>query len=354
MTDRALAFHANDWLGVFYVTGGGSPFLAELLSTPGASKAVLEVNVPYATQALTELLKGTPEQAASDVTARQLAMAAYQRAKHLNPDGQSLFGLGCTASLATDRKKRGIHRAHWAIQTRDATFGFSATYDSDRAQEESLLCDQLFASLNHLALGHEIPEHVNVQTARPALDVTQLLEQGPAKVCTAKHDGRLLLPGSFNPLHDGHRQIMACAEEHTGLPGAYEITVRNADKPAIDFVSLEERLSGIADHPVWLTNTPTYIQKAELFPGVTFAIGVDTIKRVGEVRFYEHRPDLMAAAFQKFAELECKFLVFGRVHEGNFTSLSDLALPAALAALCEEVPETEFRLDISSSELRNG
>ena len=353
MTDRALAFHANDWLGVFYVTGGGSPFVSELLSTPGASKTVLEVNVPYANLALTELLKGTPEQSASDTTARQLAMAAYQRAKHLSPDSDSLFGLGCTASLATDRQKRGIHRAHWAIQTAEATFGFSATYDSDRTQEEALLCDQLFASLNHLALGHEVPEHVNVQTARPALDVMQLLELEPAGVCTAKHDGLLLLPGSFNPLHDGHRQIMACAEAHTGRAGAYEITVRNADKPAIDFISLEERLSGIADHPVWLTNTPTYIQKAELFPATTFAIGVDTIKRVGEVRFYEHRPDLMAAAFQRFAELEIKFLVFGRAQEGKFVKLSDLDLPAELAKLCEEVPESEFRLDISSSELRN-
>ena len=95
-----------------------------------------------------------------------------------------------------------------------------------------------------------------------------------------------------------------------------------------------------------------HLDLVESFPGTTFAIGVDTIKRVGEIRFYEYRQDLMAAAFQKFAVLECKFLVFGRVQGDKFISLSDLQLPDELASLCEEVPESEFRLDISSSELR--
>lgn len=352
MSDRALAFHSNSWQGVFYVTGGGSPFIAEMLSTPGASSSVLEVNVPYAADALNELLGGEPDQAASDATARQLAMAAFQRARNLATEHTDLFGLGCTASLATNREKKGIHRAHWAIQTADESHGFSTTYSGERAAEEALLCDQLFASLNHLVAGHELPTHVNVQTARPAVDITKLLNADPARVCTAPHDGKLLLPGSFNPLHDGHRQIMAVAEQRTGLPGAYEITVRNADKPAIDFISLEERLSGIADHPVWLTNTPTYAAKAALFPGATFAIGVDTIARVGEQRFYEYRQDLMEAAFEEFKRLDCHFLVFGRSDGTHFLTLDDLDLPQALRAQCTEVPESDFRADVSSTDLR--
>ena len=352
MSERAEAFHANPWQGVLYVTGGGSPFISELLSTPGASKSVLEVSVPYASQALTELIKGEPEQAASNQTARQLAMAAYQRARVLNPDNPTLFGLGCTASLATDREKKGTHRAHWAIQTKEITWGFSATYTSDREAEEAMLCDQLFACITHLANGQSLPHDIDVQMARPKDGIAELLDVEPQRFSTVEHDGLLLLPGSFNPLHDGHRQIMACAEAHTGRRGAYEITVRNADKPAIDFISLEERLAGIADHPVWLTNTPTYAAKAELFPGATFAIGVDTIQRVGEVRFYEHRTELMHAAFDRFSELGCKFLVFGRLQADEFLTLSDITLPVGLGALCEEVPEAEFRLDISSTELR--
>ncbi|NKC01582.1 MAG: hypothetical protein GKR90_24200 [Pseudomonadales bacterium] len=353
MSDRALAFHSNPWQGVFYVTGGGSPFLAEMLSTPGASASVLEVNVPYAEPALVSLLGRTPEQAASDVTARQLAMAAFQRARTLAPSHDSLFGLGCTASLATNREKKGTHRAHWALQTSTETYGFSTTYSADRQQEEGELNDQLWASLQHLVAGHELPKGINLQTARPALDVTRLLEPAPSRVCTADHTAHLLLPGSFNPLHHGHRKMMQVAEAVTGQAGAYEITVRNADKPALDFISLEERLSAIAEHPVWLTNTPTYAGKAELFPGATFAIGVDTISRVGEVRFYDNREDLMAEAFDNFERFDCRFIVFGRTVDGVFQSLGDLHLPEQLAGRCQEVSEDIFREDVSSTALRN-
>ena len=106
MSERARLFHANPWRGVFYVTGGGSDFIAEMLTTAGASRSVLEMTVPYANSALTELLGRTPEQACSAATARTMAMAAFQRARTLSDDkqGPALFGLACTASLATDRE----------------------------------------------------------------------------------------------------------------------------------------------------------------------------------------------------------------------------------------------------------
>ena len=49
-------------------------------------------------------------------------MAAYQRARTFG--GHDHFGLGRTASLVTDRTKRGKTRAHWAIQTAQATHAF--------------------------------------------------------------------------------------------------------------------------------------------------------------------------------------------------------------------------------------
>ncbi|TDJ26765.1 MAG: hypothetical protein E2O59_09355, partial [Gammaproteobacteria bacterium] len=73
MSGRAQKLHATPWQGVFYLTGGGSEFLSELLTTAGASKTVLEARVPYAPDALEELLGQIPEQACSDGTARSLA-----------------------------------------------------------------------------------------------------------------------------------------------------------------------------------------------------------------------------------------------------------------------------------------
>jgi hypothetical protein len=46
--------------------------------------------------------------------------------------------------------------------------------------------------------------------------------------------------------------------------------------------------------------------------------------------------------------------VFGRVVNGGFLSVNDLNLPPALRELCDEVPESMFRADVSSTELRSG
>jgi hypothetical protein len=38
----------------------------------------------------------------------------------------------------------------------------------------------------------------------------------------------------------------------------------------------------------------------------------------------------------------------------RFRTLESLGLPASLARLCDGIPESEFRADVSSTQLRNG
>lgn len=47
--------------------------------------------------------------------------------------------------------------------------------------------------------------------------------------------GRVYLPGSFNPLHEGHKQMLAAAVTLAGpdAEGCFELTVRNADKVGV-------------------------------------------------------------------------------------------------------------------------
>ncbi len=352
MSTRALEFHASDWLGVFYLTGGGASLLAEMLNTPGVSATVLEATVPYANTALSDLLGRAPEQACSAITARQLAMAAYERAQHL---GQGrLFGFGCTASLATNRVKKGTHRAHWAIQTADDTFTFSATYNGDRESEERQLVDQIWQCLRHCLLTHEEPINPTLLEihARANAELEPLLDAQPYRYCIGQSAGALLLPGSFNPIHDGHKEMLKVAETITGLEGAFELSIKNADKPSLDFLTIQERAAGIGDPPLWLTNTPTFEGKALLFPGVTFALGVDTLERIGQLRFYQNHVDLLEKALNTFDQQDSHFLVFGRLQDGHFKTLQDLSLPQALRARCTEVPEHIYRNDLSSTQIR--
>ena len=111
--------------GVFYVTGGGSLFVSDLLTVPGASNTVLEAQVPSASEALDEMVGGSDVHACSDATARRMAVRAYLRASTLlttsGNDDVEIFGFAITASLASLTKKRGAHRAHIAMQTRTTT-----------------------------------------------------------------------------------------------------------------------------------------------------------------------------------------------------------------------------------------
>ena len=104
---------------------------------------------------------------------------------------------------------------------------------------------------------------------------------------------------------------------------------------------------------VLLTTAPTFAEKARLFPRATFVVGADTIRRIGDPQYYNNQIAVMVRKIEAIAVAGCRFLVFGRVNShGSFATLDRLQLPAALAALCEEVPEADYRCDLSSTELR--
>ena len=365
------ALHDSNWRGVLHITGGGVSLLAELLAVAGASRTVLDASIPYAEQALTDLLGTPPEQAASQATARALAMAAYQRAVGFG--GADHFGFGCTASLVTDRTKRGQTRAHWAIQTVSATHDYYLELDAanSRGDQETALRESLIASLGAALLGDDnagLQGSVGraISQWQPLLDATpygwcssqssgQGSSQSSGQGSSQSHsqrNGSLILPGSFNPVHDGHYQMLAVAEQITGKIGAFELTLRNADKPDLDYLSVQERLAKMTDRHVWLTNQANFAAKAELFPGATFVLGTDTMARIGEVRFYQNSTDKLAAAIERLQALDIHFLVLGRAQGEDFVSLDDLTLPSALRALCQGVPESTYRNDVSSTRIR--
>jgi len=355
MTERAQRLHASHWQGVLYLTGGGSPLLSDLLTIPGASNTVLEASVPYAAQALSELLGGTPEQAASATTCRALSMRAYHRARDLG--AVHAFGMGVSASLSSNVQKKGRTRAHWAIQTDTKSTSFSLYLDNadPRAEQEQQLNQAIWTTIELSLLGNgqqRAPSQLNAREYTAAASWLPLLAAAPYATCTQQHDARLLLPGSFNPVHTGHREMLAVAERITGLHGAFEMTLRNADKPDLDYLTAHERLAALEQTPVWLTNLSNFEEKARRFPNAIFVLGTDTLSRIAEPRFYANDATRMQLAISNLAKHGARFLVFGRSQEQNFVELSDLALPAELAALCQAVPSEQFRNDTSSSSIR--
>ncbi|HMQ30930.1 MAG TPA: hypothetical protein PKD53_09385 [Chloroflexaceae bacterium] len=166
--------------------------------------------------------------------------------------------------------------------------------------------------------------------------------------------GGAILAGSFNPLHWGHEGMAAAATALTGLPVAFELAVVNADKGALAPAEVARRAAQFAGrHTLVLSRAPLFAQKAALYPGRAFVLGYDTAARLVAPRYYGGEAG-MRAALDGMRAAGCRFLVAGRLVEGRFRTLADLALPPAYAALFTPIPEALFRGDVSSTALRAG
>ena len=84
------------------------------MTTPGASRTILDIRVPYANTSLAEVLGHAPDNYASDATAAAMAQAAYRQAANLASFGTKVFGVACTCALVTDRIKKGDHKV-WIL-----------------------------------------------------------------------------------------------------------------------------------------------------------------------------------------------------------------------------------------------
>jgi len=298
---------------VLVTTGGGSSAPNALLTTPGASRFVVEVHTPYSPEALEQFLGEKQEHSVSPATAQKLAAQAFdQSVQCRTPDTEyHPVGIACTAALQTDRERRGDDRAFICIKTAGAKKLYALHFSkTSRAEQEELLSDWLL---------------VLIAQATGA-------ERG------------LMMPGSFNPVHQGHLNLLKVAEEMTGLRGVFELSCANVDKPALEETDCLCRTATIKDIPVAITHAPRFIRKAELYPKTTFAVGFDTA-----IRFIR---DYTSDDWKKFRTLETRFLVAGRRCGGVFQTLENLNLPEGFETLFEAIPESKFREDISSTELR--
>lgn len=356
--------------GAVSVTGGGAGAVALLLGVPGASKTIIEALIPYHEQTLIEFLGERPDSFCSDETARKMALRAFERASWL-AHGDALFGLGCTASLATDRPKKGEHRFHVALHTAERLHTYSlvlAKGARERSGEEAVL-DAII--LNMLAEAAGVSERLPVpllagehldEDKRPHDDALVALLQGTIPFLCVEADGRfrrdaplpeIVLPGSFNPAHAGHFGMAAAASRMAGKPVAFELSVLNVDKPPLTVAEVRRRLQPfLGQAPVWLTGAPTFLEKSQLFGGAVFVVGLDTAERILAARYYNNSESQVLDALARIQASGCRFLVAGRADQGRFRTLADLSLPEPCRSLFQAIPESEFRMDVCSTTLR--
>eukprot|EP01041_Mallomonas_annulata_P003631 gene3631-7237_t len=214
-------------------------------------------------------------------------------------------------------------------------------------------------------------------------------------------------PGSFNPLHQGHIALVqaAVAEEtrkrstnksNKNIPIIFEISAINADKPPLSKEELIQRIrqfshsnpliaqSGLENIAVCISIEPLFVNKSKLFPHCKFIIGSDTLTRLLDVKYYHNSPLELVAALARIEERGVRFTVGGRVTQPSSKSTvtatststagssqeesvpkcpfmtmrnvmdSEIGrlLPESIIKMFLGLEEEEFRIDISSSEIR--
>lgn len=365
--------HASGRKAGLAITGGGSGAIGELLRIPGGSKLLVEAQVPYDENALAAFLGFAPGQACSADTAIAMARSGRVRAHKLVPAADLAVGLGATAALASDRPRKGEHRFHIAYADATAVGCCTCTLAKgrrDRAGEEDLVSR---AILLWLARGCGVaapspaalldPDEEFSETFLGAADAVDHLVAGTVQRVTVQPDGQLalsapppvvLMPGSFNPVHEGHVTLARVAEDLRQQPAAFEISVTNVDKPPLASDTIRQRVMQFAwKSTVELTRAPTFLEKARIFPKTTFVIGADTAERLVAPRYYGHDEDRMHSALEEIGAAGGSFLVAVRLDAaGRLLTMSDIPVPSRYCDLFTQIPEQQFRLDTSSSAIR--
>ncbi|MCI0533280.1 hypothetical protein L0Y49_03625, partial [bacterium] len=225
---------------VVAATGAGAGIQSFFHEIPGSSRFFLGAHFPYSETEFEDFIGTRPKQFVSDEGARLLAEEAFRRAARVIEKEKRVLepiGLGLSASIASNRPKRGDYRVFVAVATRDRVSSMSVLFPkrddgwSVLGREiEIILCDLFGFTALYCALGASDGE-IRIPPG-PVSKNFHSIGDGRIKIVldeTLKHDiwsaplfwpdGRrssvgelspdehILFYGAYNPLHEGHKGV---------------------------------------------------------------------------------------------------------------------------------------------------
>ena len=177
------------------------------------------------------------------------------------------------------------------------------------------------------------------------------------------------------------KNLWSKVDKHDNDPTVlFEMSVTNADKPPLDPSEVERRVNFFPtlssdimpkDWGVILTNAPLFSTKASLLDDVllhsspysnrkmTFVLGTDTFVRIINPKYYSNSFENMIDALVQMKEKGVHFVVGGRLEQTESGSKKFIngeeevkSLPMQIQEMFTLLTEEEFRLDVSSTEIR--
>lgn len=322
---------------VYVVTaGGGQSFFQHFMKFGGASKTIVGGNIPYSKMAFDDFCGSEVDKYVSVETAELLATQAYKKACQYGTEPINAIGISATCSLATVNERSGrenkaylcFHNYNFTIRV-DLQFN---THTCDRDNQEKLINDCIIDTLYDIVTTTVHNDWTFGEC--PSLDQVRPMYRQPSTVkytsryCSVTfthcsysaftkplreidHLQKLVIyPGSWNPLHDGHKEIKAIAEEVLQQPVHYELSVNNADKGSLSWFEVQKRFA--QTDGMLISHAPRFIDKVNFFAKegrqLIFVCGADTWNRIWDTKYLVDVDTL----YQTFVDKNVKFLVCGR------------------------------------------
>lgn len=369
------------------ITQGCSAAIAPLLLLPKDSNMLINLKVYNVKLEVLEILECLP--VAPNLLSRLLAQRAWQDAKMWNQGSTPVFGVALTTTSRSESDEI-YYLSVWSQSDFNSTVVTEYQLQVHNNYSNTKLCDWFLRGLAEAA-NIPIVTSSEIQPTRHRWETNTdpisavLLGSAKFALFNSKGDIRieaepyvaedyscdkstiyLLYPGSFNPLHWGHTELASAAImasrrlSHNATKSrvilTYEISSVIVDKHAVSENEIRARIKQFTStqRRVALTTARLFIEKAKIFKNHGFVVGIDTARRILDPRFYQNSEESIIAALQEIENNGCYFLVGGRKDplSNEWDELSKICIPKCLERMFVEINSADFRVDISSTQLR--
>lgn len=358
--ELAQRIHASGKKAFFAIAGGGQSFIGEFTKIAGASQTLIGALVPYHQTTFNKFIGGTVRHYVSEEAARKLAVASYAECLKAGVSPKDALGFGVSASIAKDNEREGReHKMFLAVHSHEKTMTESLILQQGRTrlEEETLFCRVIECMLANIT-----NENLSISTQEYPLQGYKLQAQETYNIDTAyrpslfkvnigkDHLPLVIYPGSFNPMHDAHREIYRLSYQILGVSPILELCLDNTDKPSIDYIEVKNRIKTMKGLPVVLTDTPTFKEKvdklSELYSNnkLIFIVGADTWNRIWDEKYAGSLLSLECRWIVK----DVKFLVFSR---NNIPFINKFGWGETLRI--KDARAENFQMAMSSTDIRN-